>query len=348
MKIAVYAIALNEEKFIRRWVESARDADYLLIADTGSTDNTVSIAESMGVIVHKISVKPWRFDDARNASLALLPDDIDLCVALDLDEVLVGNWRRQLELAYAKQVNRPTYRFITAWDESGNPSMEFEGFRIHGRHGYRWKYPIHEIPTPYGIAEKKLRMDFEIHHLPDDSKSRGQYLPLLRMAVDEDPYSDRNSFYYARELFFHRLYDEAAKEFKRHLSLKSSWWKPQRAASMRYLAKCEPHNAVGWLDKAIAEDPGRREQIVELAQLAYSKEDWAECYELALEALSVSVKPLDYFCEGFAWGSLPADLAAFSAYKMGMYEKALEYGELAVSLEPQNQRLIDNLVFYKS
>jgi glycosyltransferase involved in cell wall biosynthesis len=160
MKIAVYTIALNEEKFVRRWVESARDADYLLIADTGSTDKTIEIAKALGVNVFPISVKPWRFDDARNASLALLPQDIDLCVALDMDEVLVGDWRRQLELAYAKQINRPTYRFITSWDEAGNPSMEFEGFRIHSRHGYRWKFPIHELPTPYGILEKKLRMEF--------------------------------------------------------------------------------------------------------------------------------------------------------------------------------------------
>ncbi len=41
MKIAVYSIALNEEKFIQRWYESAKDADYLIIADTGSTEKTI-------------------------------------------------------------------------------------------------------------------------------------------------------------------------------------------------------------------------------------------------------------------------------------------------------------------
>ena len=41
MKIAVYCIALNEEKFVESWYNSAKDADYLLIADTGSTDCTV-------------------------------------------------------------------------------------------------------------------------------------------------------------------------------------------------------------------------------------------------------------------------------------------------------------------
>jgi glycosyltransferase involved in cell wall biosynthesis len=49
MKIAVYAIALNEEQFVKRWYESAKDADYLLIADTGSTDKTVKLAKSLGI-----------------------------------------------------------------------------------------------------------------------------------------------------------------------------------------------------------------------------------------------------------------------------------------------------------
>ena len=40
MKVAVYTIALNEEQFVERWYNSVKDeADYLLIADTGSTDN---------------------------------------------------------------------------------------------------------------------------------------------------------------------------------------------------------------------------------------------------------------------------------------------------------------------
>ena len=48
MKVAVYAIALNEEQFVERWFESAKEADYLLIADTGSKDKTVNIAKKLG------------------------------------------------------------------------------------------------------------------------------------------------------------------------------------------------------------------------------------------------------------------------------------------------------------
>jgi glycosyltransferase involved in cell wall biosynthesis len=107
MKIAVYSIALNEHQFVKPWFESAKEADYLLIADTGSTDGTVELAKSLGINVQTILVKPWRFDVARNASIALLPADIDYCIALDMDEVLLPGWKQCLEKALENNWTRP-------------------------------------------------------------------------------------------------------------------------------------------------------------------------------------------------------------------------------------------------
>ena len=71
MKIAVYTIAKNEEQFVERWYNSAKNADYLLIVDTGSSDNTITAAKNLGINVVSINVNPFRFDDARNVSLSL-------------------------------------------------------------------------------------------------------------------------------------------------------------------------------------------------------------------------------------------------------------------------------------
>ena len=97
MKIAVYAISKNEEQFVKRFCESAKEADLILIADTGSTDNTVQVAKECGASVYEICITPWRFDKARDAALALLPKDIDVCVSLDLDEELQPGWREEIE-----------------------------------------------------------------------------------------------------------------------------------------------------------------------------------------------------------------------------------------------------------
>ena len=347
MKIAVYTIALNEEQFVEKWCESAKEADYLLIADTGSTDNTVKKAKSLGINVVSISVKPWRFDVARNASLAYIPGDIDYCIALDMDEVLLPNWRQEFEGMLEQGITRPRYKYTWSWNQDGTPGLEYGGDKIHARHGYIWKHPVHEVIVADRIAEVQAWTNLEIHHHPDNSKSRSQYLSLLELSVNEDPTDDRNAYYYARELFFVGEHQKASEEFKRHLSLPKAVWQPERAASMRYIARCGIEDAEHWLKLAVKESPGRREPLVELAQLYYKNKDWKNCKTYCLEALEIKEKPLDYLCEEFAWGFVPYDLAAISFYNLEMFDDALEYGTVAHEISPLDQRLLDNLEFYK-
>jgi tetratricopeptide (TPR) repeat protein len=347
MKIAVYTIAKNEEHFVERWAESAKEADYRFILDTGSDDDTVARAIACGVSVAVGSISPWRFDDARNISLGLLPADIDMCIALDMDEVLIEGWREELEKVSPK-TTRPRYQYTWSWTEDGKPGLQYGGDKIHARHGYRWKHPVHEVITTDRIEEVQEWIGLEIHHHPDNTKSRGQYFPLLELSTKEDPWDDRNAFYLGREYFFYQRYSEAAAELKRHLSLPKAVWPPERAASMRYIAKCEPENAREWLEKAIQESPGRRESLVELAQHFYTREDWQNCYWRALDAIKIEEKPLDYLCEEFAWNELPYDLAAISAHKLGFKEESIKYGEKALELNPNDERLARNLGFYKS
>jgi tetratricopeptide (TPR) repeat protein len=349
MKVAVYTIALNEEQFVEPWFQSAKDADYLLIADTGSTDKTIELAKSLGINVVNVTVKPWRFDVARNASLAALPADIDYCIALDMDEVLLPGWRKELQKAFKEKATRPRYQYTWNWKdiEKMIPGLQYGGDKIHSRFGYMWKHPVHEVLTTYGeTREAQKWVGLEIHHHADDSKPRSQYLPLLAQAVQEGPEDDRNAFYYARELFFYGRFNEALSEFKRHLELPRATWPPERAASMRYIAKIDRKNAVEWLDKAIAQAPGRREALVELAQVFHDSANWEQSLLAAEQALSIKEKPLDYLCEEFAWNSNPYDLAALAAYNLKKYELALEYGKTAVSLSPSEQRLANNLTYY--
>jgi tetratricopeptide (TPR) repeat protein len=352
VKVAVYTIALNEEKHVERWYNSIKDADYILIADTGSTDKTVEIAKSLGINVVNVLIKPFRFDTSRTAALAALPADIDYCISLDMDEVLTEGWRQDIEtLAPLEPTQSAILRSTLTWNfrEDGTPGLQYGADRIHSRWGVMWRQPAHEIIGTYGeYKEVRGTVGFGIHHLADATKSRGQYMAMLKMAVDENPYSDRNAFYYARELYFYGLYKEAAKEFKRHLELPTAIWKPERAASLRYLSICEPDSAETHLVKAVATDPSRREPKVALAQEFYKKEDWENCYKWSVSALEIENKPLDYMCEEFAWDHTPLDLAALAAYNLGKFEEAREYGARAVEINPTDNRLIANLRWYSS
>lgn len=350
MKAAIYTIALNERQFIERWYESAKEADYLLIADTGSTDGTVQRARELGINVVEITVAPWRFDDARNAALAALPKDIDMCVSLDMDEIITPGWKNILAEAWERGVNRPRYKHIWSFNADGTPGLEFSYDHIHGRKGFRWRHPVHECIYNYGDVEQKQEWldGIETHHHPDPTKSRSQYLPLLGMSVKEDPHNDRNAFYYGRELYFYGRYTEAAQELKRHLELPTATWAPERAASMRFIGKSLPDEAEKWFRKAANQAPGRREPLIDLVKLYYGAQEWEKSLQAAEEALVITEKPLEYLCEAESWGFAPWDYAAIAAYNVGQFDKASEYADQAYALNPSDDRLKTNAALCKA
>src|SRR4030066_756382 len=84
--ISACMIVKNEEKFLAQCLKSIKDAvDEIIIVDTGSTDNTVEIAQSFGA---KVYHHPWRnsFSEARNHSLSYAT--CDWILQIDADEAL--------------------------------------------------------------------------------------------------------------------------------------------------------------------------------------------------------------------------------------------------------------------
>uniref|UniRef100_UPI0032E4CF26 glycosyltransferase n=1 Tax=Lacrimispora sp. TaxID=2719234 RepID=UPI0032E4CF26 len=99
-KICVYAISKNEEQFVDRWMDAVSEADEVIVTDTGSTDGTVEKLRARGATVYEETISPWRFDTARNIALDHVPEDADICVSNDLDEVFIPGWRKILESAW--------------------------------------------------------------------------------------------------------------------------------------------------------------------------------------------------------------------------------------------------------
>jgi tetratricopeptide (TPR) repeat protein len=350
MKIAVYTVVKNEEKHLARWAASARDADHLLVCDTGSSDSTVQVATDLGIAVCEFINEPFRFDLARNAALNALPKDIDYCISLDADEILLPGWRAALESLDPSIVTRPRHKDIRNRNDDGSEGLVFSGVRIHHRHGYFWKFPIHEVVTrdPSFSPEIEAWSNVTIEHLPDNSKARSFYLPMLKQFAEQEPQSDRAAFYYARELFIYGRLPEARQELLRYLKLETSTWGAERAAAMRYLAVCVPEQKETWLLRACAEAPGFRENWVDLAAYYFSTSSWHACLAAALRALSITEKPLEYVNEQYAWGFAPFDYAALASYHLGLYKDALAHNELALQLAPSDARLRKNQEFYAS
>lgn len=347
MKICVYAISKNEERFVKRFCDSAKDADLILIADTGSTDNTVQLARENGAMVYDICISPWRFDKARDAALALIPRDFDVCISLDLDEVLEPGWREEIERVWKENTTRLRYKFD--WGQG----IMFYYEKIHHRHGYHWHHPCHEYPRPDGrIQEIYANTDkLLVSHHPDPTKSRGSYLNLLELSVKEDPSCPRNAFYYARELTFYKKWVEAIVALMKYLDNPNANWQNERCYAMRLLGKCylelnQIESAKSWLIKATREAPNTREPWVELAELAYNRHDWNLCLSSIESALKIENKDLVYTMDPTVWGSKPYDLGAIAAWNLGKVKTAQLYGKKAVELNPNDERLQNNLKFY--
>src|SRR5690606_24024470 len=122
--------------------------------------------------VYDICVSPWRFDVARNAALALVPADIDVCVSIDIDEVLEPGWREEVERVW-EPGKTTLLRYVYDWGKG----IVFEYEKIHARHGYYWKHPVHEVIVPDQRTKevKAYTNKLLVRHLPDPSKSRAQY-----------------------------------------------------------------------------------------------------------------------------------------------------------------------------
>lgn len=349
-KLPVYvcSIAKNEAKHVRRWAESAKDADGIFLLDTGSTDDTVAIAKECGVTVFEKTYDKWSFAVARNDLREMLPDHDAWLINLDLDEVMIDGWRQYWK-DIPENATRLRYRYIWSWRENGQPGVEYHGDKLVRRHSHVWVNKVHEVNiTREGYQEiQHFLPGFEIHHHADNTKSRSNYLPLLLEDVEENPNNDRNTYYAARELFFHGRFEEATTLFKRHLTMPESVWPPERAWSMRYLAKMHPGEAEHWHMRACAEYPNGAEVWTDLAKYYYEKNYWIGMYHAAKRALECQLYKGLYLTEPDAYGWWPNDLAALAAYRLGFFKEALHHGQIAVALNPDDERLKNNLVWYK-
>lgn len=349
MKICVYAISKNESKFVDRWVDSMSEADDIYVLDTGSTDDTVEKLKKRDVKVSEEIIIPWRFDVARNKSLNLLPDDVDICVCTDLDEVFNKGWRKELEKNWTQETTRLSYIYNWSLDSDNKPIVTFYLNKIHTRNDYKWTHSVHEVLTYIGKnIERETTVDeVTLNHYRDKNKSRSSYLPLLELSVKEDPEDDRNMHYLGREYMYYGRWNDCIDTLIKHLHLKSAVWKDERSASMRFIARSYTHlkrydEAKIWLDKAIEEAPYLRDPYVERAMLEYELKNYDEVIVFCKKALTIKSHLKTYINETFSWDSTIYDLLSIAYYYKNDIQSSLKNVLIALKMEPNNERLQNN------
>lgn len=301
MKLAVYAIAKNEAKHVERWYESVKDADEIIVLDTGSTDGTQKLlSELPGVRVASMSFEPFRFDTARNAALNLVSLDVDYCMFMDLDETMPKGSIAAIRKAIAKtQKDMYALRLVFQFDHKRQPVVSYPREAVHKRNDFYWKYPVHELLANHHGQYSYEELPVQVFHEPDASKERSSYLSLLEMAVEENPDDPRQAQYLGREYMYQGRPFDAQMWLKRHIQMEPHG--PFRSESASYIAQCflmlegqleeALDEAEAWYYRAIAEFNSAREPYCELADLYFKCHEFECAIGMLKSALRITEQP---------------------------------------------------------
>ncbi len=335
-------------------MDAVSEADWICVLDTGSTDDTVEKLRGRGAIVAQAAIEPWRFDVARNESMQLIPPEAEICCCVDLDEQFRPGWRAALEAAWTPEATRARYRYTWSFLPDGREGHVFWPEKIHKNGVYRWTRPVHEVLEYTGEGEERFVTAYgvQLDHHPDAAKSRAQYLPLLELAVAEDPQDDRSCHYLGREYMYRGEWKKAIQTLRRHLALPRAVWVDERCASMRCIGRCyrrlgRDDLAAVWFHRAIAEAPHLREPYLDYAALLYDAENWAGVVYFARCALAIAERSPSYVTEAQAWGALPWDYLSIALWHLGRVSDAAEACRRAAALAPEDERLKNNLAIFE-
>jgi tetratricopeptide (TPR) repeat protein len=344
VRVAVYAIALDEIRHVDRFLRTCSGADVVVVADTGSIDGTVEAMCRGGACVYNITIRPWRFDDARNAALALVPADIDVCVSLDLDEVLSDGWRAALEAAWTPETTLGRYRHIAAHLADGSPAVEMSGSRIHSRFGYRWRHLIHEQPVADRLKHPRETWlpGLELHHWPDRGKDRRSYLALMEAAVAEAPDDPRNAFLLGRDYVNLGRWTDGETQLRRYLELAGTQFPVQRASAWRRIARCrlrlgDSDGALAALNEGLSIVPDGRDLWLDAGDLHAQRGDWPASYDSFRRGLAIPITPGAVANDLRHAGGRPFYCASVAALEIGRLPEALELASAAIAREPNQE-----------
>jgi glycosyltransferase involved in cell wall biosynthesis len=228
MKISACLIVKNEADNIGKCLNSLKDiSNEIIVVDTGSTDNTVEIAQSYGA---KVYYYQWdeNFSNAKNYALDRATGD--WIIFLDADEYFEANTQKHLHSALKhispnKKIDAILCKIINIEVKTGRAISENPTIRIfRGKSGIRYDGAIHEQPLKYGktlISANITDVSFVIYHtgysitiMPEKVHRN---LRILESEIEKNNITNLTYYYMSSSHYVLGNYEEAIKYG--HLSL---------------------------------------------------------------------------------------------------------------------------------
>ncbi len=349
--ISLCMIVKNEEMHIARCLDSIAElVDEIIIVDTGSTDRTVEIASAY---TSKVYSYPWTddFSDARNYSFSKA--SMDYCMWMDADDIMEKTERDkflQLKKSLLPDTDIVMMKYHTAFDENGRPSFSYFRERwIRNSSKYCWVGAVHEVIPPSG---KVIYSDIAICHKKINAKDPDRNLKIYqKMLSDGKTLDARQQYYYGRELYYHKQYEEAVSVFEQFLQ-SADGWVENKIEACSICANCyeqlgRENSALMTLLRSMSFDLPRAELCCDIGKYFLKHGNYRNAvywYETALHTQK------DEYSGGFVlpdcYDYIPLLQLCVCYDKMGDRQKAKEYNERAGLCKPYSKAYLYNKDYF--
>lgn len=197
--LGVSMIVRDESEMIRACLESVKEADEIVIVDTGSKDNTVEICKEF---TDKVYFDKWIDDFAHSRNVSLSHCTTDYILIIDADEKLVtpiGQIKKIINEAWFD-------KYVGMLFEVETKPETFESPRVL-RNCKEIKYvnAIHNLPAwngePSELQKRLYKTSFRIlsGYSPAHNLDPDRTLRILQAQLKKDKWNTRNMYYIAKE-----------------------------------------------------------------------------------------------------------------------------------------------------
>lgn len=337
--ISLCMIVKNEEAVLARCLESVKDIiDEIIIVDTGSTDRTREIA---GEYTSKVYDFEWVEDFAAARNVSFSHAQCDYCMWLDADDVILPADRAEL-VRIKKTLPLDTdvvmMKYHTAFDEKGIPVFTYYRERILRNHaGFFWEGAVHEVIAPHGSI---VYEEAAVTHRKNGPSDPDRNLRIFEKRLAQGNQLDaRQWFYYGRELYFHKRYEDAIQVLNTYLDHEEGWLE-NRINACQILAYCyyacqQEDKALTALLKSLEYDVPRAELCCDIGKHFFDRGQYRKAifwYETA------AGRERDDQSGGFVspdcYGYIPYLQLCVCYDRLGLREQAQRYNELAGQCKP--------------
>lgn len=353
IRISVCMIVKNEALVLERILRQIKKfADEIIVADTGSSDETKEIAARY---TNQIFDYPWKEDFAAARNYVCEKASMDYWMWLDADDVLPEKSieeLKELKQTLSSDVDVVMMKYVTGFDEKGKESFSYYRERLlKNQAGFTWEGRVHEAVTPKGNI---LYLPIEIEHRKigkgDVNRNLHIYENMLRNGERLNP---RNQFYYGRELYYHGRYEEAIAVFQEFI-LQSDGWKENKIEACLQMAFCYEmqKNTQARLESLFVSflfGQPRANLCCEIGRCFMEKEEFETAvywYERALEA--PKAENTGGFIQKDYEEYLPCIQLCVCHDRLQNYDEAWKYHKRAKKVKPDAETVKSNETYFRN